>query len=113
LTRNSPVITIPGFLSPDWPLRALAGRNDLEAVVAARHAPVQAALEWLGRRGHARLTGSGASVFAAFSDRAGAHTALAGLPAGWSGFVATALERSPLAARVAAERQAGRQPGAT
>jgi 4-diphosphocytidyl-2-C-methyl-D-erythritol kinase len=112
LTRNSPVITIPGFLLPDWPQRALAGRNDLEPVVAARHPPVRAALEWLGRRGHARLTGSGASVFAAFRDRAAAQRALVGLPAGWTGFVAAALARSPLAARVAAERRVGRQPGA-
>jgi len=112
LTRNSSVITISGFLLPDWPLRALAGRNDLEAVVAARHPPVRAALEWLGRRGEARLTGSGASVFAAFRDRAAAQRALTGLPAAWTGFVAVALARSPLAARVAAERRVGRQPGA-
>jgi 4-diphosphocytidyl-2-C-methyl-D-erythritol kinase len=113
LTRNSPIIRISGFLSPDWPLKPLAGRNDLEPVVAARHPPVRAALAWLGERGRARLTGSGASVFAAFRDRAAAERALAGLPAGWTGFVAAGLARSPLAARVAAERRAGRQPGAT
>ncbi|HXQ64536.1 MAG TPA: 4-(cytidine 5'-diphospho)-2-C-methyl-D-erythritol kinase [Steroidobacteraceae bacterium] len=113
LTRNSPVITISGFLLPDWPLRALPGRNDLEAVVAERQPVVRAALEWLGRRGQARLTGSGASVFAAFRDRAAAQSALAGLPVGWTGFVAAALGRSPLAARVAAERRAGLQSGAT
>jgi 4-diphosphocytidyl-2-C-methyl-D-erythritol kinase len=113
LTRNSPVITITGFLSPDWPLTALPGRNDLEPVVAARHPPVRAALAWLGERGHARLTGSGASVFAAFADRAAAQRALAGLPAGWTGCVAAGLGRSPLAARLAAQRRAGRQAGAT
>lgn len=106
LTRNSPVITIPGFLSPDWPSRPLPGRNDLEAVVVRRVAAVGAALDWLRRRGHARMTGSGASVFASFASRAGAAAALEGLPAAWSGFVAKGLVRSPLAARAAAERGA-------
>ncbi len=108
LTRNSPIITIPGFLSSDWPARPLPGRNDLEPVVAARHPHVHAALEWLGGRGQARLTGSGSSVFAAFAAREAAQAALEGLPREWTGFVATGLARSPLAARVAAERSAGR-----
>lgn len=110
LTRNSEIITIPGFLSPGWPTRPLAGRNDLQPVVATRHPPVRAALEWLGRRAEARLTGSGGAVFAAFSARSAAQAALAGLPAGWTGFVATGLSRSPLEARVQAEREAGRPP---
>ena len=108
LTRNSPVITIAGFLTSDWPSQPLAGRNDLEPIVAERYPPVRAALDWLGRRGHARLTGSGASVFAAFADRGAARAALAGLPDDWMGFVATGLARSPLAARVATERSGGR-----
>jgi 4-diphosphocytidyl-2-C-methyl-D-erythritol kinase len=110
LTRNSPIITIPGFLSAGWTAAPLPGRNDLEPVVAARHPPVRAALEWLGRRGHARLTGSGGAVFAAFADAQAAQAALAGLPAGWTGFVATGLARSPLAARLDAERDLRRQP---
>jgi 4-diphosphocytidyl-2-C-methyl-D-erythritol kinase len=108
LTRNSPVITIPGFLSSDWYARALPGRNDLEPVVAARHPAVRAALEWLGARGAARLTGSGACVFAAFGTESGAHAALAGLPADWTGMVARGLARSPLAARAAAEQSEAR-----
>jgi len=84
----------------------LPGRNDLEPVVAARHPAVRAALEWLGARGAARMTGSGASVFAAYADRRAAQAALDGLPAGWTGFVAEGLHRSPLAARLAAERDA-------
>jgi 4-diphosphocytidyl-2-C-methyl-D-erythritol kinase len=110
LTRNSPIITIPGFLSPGWPTRPLAGRNDLEPVVVARHPPVRAALDWLGKRGEARLTGSGGAVFAAFATRAAAQAALAGLPAGWTGIAATGLSRSPLATRVAQERSAGGPP---
>ena len=108
LTRNSPIITIPGFLSSDWPTRALPGRNDLERVVVRREPAVRAALDWLKARGHARMTGSGAAVFAAFATATAAEAALAGLPAKWSGFVVTGLAQSPLAARAAAERSGGR-----
>jgi 4-diphosphocytidyl-2-C-methyl-D-erythritol kinase len=103
LTRNSAVIRIAGFLRPGWP-SGLPGHNDLEPVVAARYPPVRAALEWLGARGVARLTGSGACVFAPFGDRAAATRALDGLPAGWTGYAVTGLGSSPLAARLAAER---------
>jgi 4-diphosphocytidyl-2-C-methyl-D-erythritol kinase len=103
LTRNSPVIKIEGFLSRDWPLRPLPGRNDLQPVVAARHRAVMAALSWLGERGHARLTGSGGCVFAAFMDTASAAAALVGLPEEWQGFVATSLTESLLHLRLAHE----------
>jgi 4-diphosphocytidyl-2-C-methyl-D-erythritol kinase len=103
LTRNSPMITIPGFLLPGWPA-GLPGRNDLEPVTAARHAPVRAALAWLGARGMARMTGSGAAVFAPYAERAAAEAAIAALPDGWSGYAVDALPRSPLLARLAAER---------
>jgi 4-diphosphocytidyl-2-C-methyl-D-erythritol kinase len=103
LTRNSLMIRIPGFLAPGWP-SGLPGHNDLEPVVAARYPPVRAALEWLGARGVARLTGSGACVFAPFVDRAAAARALDGLPAGWTGYATTGLRCSPLAARLAANR---------
>jgi 4-diphosphocytidyl-2-C-methyl-D-erythritol kinase len=110
LTRNSPAITIPGSPLPSGDGAQLPGRNDLEPVVAARHPAVRAALDWLGARGAARMTGSGASVFAVCADRRAAQAALDGLPAGWTGFVAEGLSRSPLAARLAAERRAGHLP---
>ena len=110
LTRNSQPITIPGSPLPVGDGVQLPGRNDLEPVVVARHPAVRAALEWLGARGPARMTGSGASVFAAFADRRAADAALDGLPAGWTGFVAEGLHRSPLAARLAAERCAAHLP---
>lgn len=100
LTRNSVPIKIHGSFSPGWPAHELPGRNDLEPVVVARHAPVRAALGWLGRRGRARLTGSGACVFAAYADERAARAALAGLPAEWRGFVAAGLARSPLLERL-------------
>ncbi len=101
LTRNSPKVTIGSFLA------SLASgetpRNDLEPVVRARHAGVREALEWLGRRGAARLTGSGACVFATYADRAAAMSALRGLPEGWTGFVANGINRSPLLERSIAD----------
>jgi 4-diphosphocytidyl-2-C-methyl-D-erythritol kinase len=107
LTRNSPPITMPGFPLSGAAGAALPGRNDLEPVVAARHPAVRLALDWLGVRGAARMTGSGACVFAAFDDRARAAAALANLPAGWIGFAAVGLPVSPLLARLAAERGTG------
>ncbi len=110
LTRNSEAITIPGSPLPFGFGAPLPGRNDLEPVVVARHPAVRAALAWLGARAAARMTGSGASVFAGFADRLGAEAALDGLPAGWTGFVAEGLQRSPLAARLAAEHDAAQRP---
>jgi 4-diphosphocytidyl-2-C-methyl-D-erythritol kinase len=92
LTRNSPKITIRGFLQA-------GGRNDCEPVVSARHPEVRAALDWLGARGAARLTGTGACVFAAFARREDAEAALAGLPPAWTGYAARGLAVSPLLAR--------------
>ncbi|NIP73689.1 MAG: 4-(cytidine 5'-diphospho)-2-C-methyl-D-erythritol kinase [Gammaproteobacteria bacterium] len=95
LTRNSAPITISDFLT---------GRtcNDCEAVVVRRYPLVGEALDWLRRRaGQARLTGTGACVYAACADEATARTALSGLPAGWRGFAARGLNRSPLLERLA------------
>jgi 4-diphosphocytidyl-2-C-methyl-D-erythritol kinase len=99
LTRNSPKIKIRDFLQT-------GGRNDCEPVVTARHPEVRRAIEWLGRSGRARMTGTGSCVFAGFDARAQAAAALARLPEGWQGFVARGLAVSPLAARLELERQA-------
>lgn len=72
-------------------------RNDLEPVVAHRYPPVREHLEWLSRQGGGRLTGSGACVFARFSDRESAEAVHGRLPAGMNGFVARGLEEHPLA----------------
>lgn len=89
LTRNSPPITIIDFV-------AGVGGNDCEAVVYRRHPEVAAAARWLEQFGQARLTGTGACVFAAFPDGASAERVLARLPAGWTGFIAQGCTRSPL-----------------
>lgn len=101
LTRNSPKVTMGSFLAQVGGGGVL--RNDLEPVVRARHAGVRQALEWLGRRGTARLTGSGSCVFAAFATEAAAQAATIGVPAAWTAFVARGVDRSPLLDRGVAD----------
>ena len=109
LTRNTPESTIRSFLlagphgieeegAPRLDLwRLLAdGHNDCEPVARDRYPAVAEALGLLGRFGQARMTGTGASVFAPFQTEREAGEALAGLPAGWQGFVARGVSRSPL-----------------
>lgn len=107
LTRNTPALKIAPFsadagqaiartLTPhaDW-LR-LPGRNDLQAVVVVREPEVVRHLAWLGQFGDARMTGSGACVFAAFATETAAQAVLAQCPASMQGFVAQGLDRHPL-----------------
>ena len=93
LTRNSPLITIINFLKG-------AGGNDCATVVYRRHPEVAAAADWLMRYGQARLTGTGACVFAAFPSAARAEEVLARRPPEWNGFVARGRNRSPLHERL-------------
>ena len=89
LKRDSKEIRIQGF-SVD-----LAG-NDLESVACRKHPEVARHLEWLRQFGPARMTGSGACVFAAFDSAAAARAVLARLPDSMEGFVARGAERHPL-----------------
>jgi 4-diphosphocytidyl-2-C-methyl-D-erythritol kinase len=98
LTRDSPEITIRGFLMA-------GGRNDCEPVVRKRFPAVAEALDWLGRIAPARLTGTGSCVYAAMPDEASARAALNQLPARWSGYVVRGMNRSPLVARRVLERE--------
>jgi len=91
LTGQSKALKIPPFFSGQ-------GRNDLEAVVAARYPEVAAHLEWLRQRSpQARMTGSGACVFAEFTSEAQARALYGQLPGDMRGFVARGLDRHPLA----------------
>ena len=96
LTRDCPPLKISDFLRG-------AGGNVFEPVARERYPEVAQALDYLGRYAPARLTGTGACVFAAFSDPAGARRALEPLPAGWTGFVARGANRSPLLRRLQQE----------
>jgi 4-diphosphocytidyl-2-C-methyl-D-erythritol kinase len=94
LTRNSPLITIPAPLGP-------AGRNDCEPVVRARFPPVAEALDWLAQHAPARLTGTGACVFAGFATAALAERVAARVPDAWQAWVARGVSASPLEAALA------------
>ena len=95
LTRNSPSITIADFISGD-------DRNDCLEVVRGGYPPVARAIDWLDGFARARLTGTGACVFASFSSRTEAEDVLLQAPAELPGFVARGLNRSPLLGRLAA-----------
>jgi 4-diphosphocytidyl-2-C-methyl-D-erythritol kinase len=71
-------------------------RNDLEPVVSKRYPEVARHLAWLKQHGKARMSGSGACVYAEFSTESAAHAARAQLPQTMRGFVARGLERHPL-----------------
>lgn len=86
LTRDTPPLTIRS-LPPD------GGRNDCEPVVRARHPEVAAVLDRLAPYG-ARLTGTGACVFAAFGQRAAAEAAARALPREWQTFVVRGLQHA-------------------
>lgn len=96
LTRDSRPLTIDGFLSGDQ------GVNVCEPVVRARYPEVAEVLDWLGGFAPARMSGTGACVFAGFGDRGRAEAVLAVLPNRWRGFVARGRNRSPLLDMVAA-----------
>ncbi|OFZ68558.1 MAG: 4-(cytidine 5'-diphospho)-2-C-methyl-D-erythritol kinase [Betaproteobacteria bacterium RBG_16_58_11] len=89
LTRNTLPVTMSAFSAGQV-------RNDLEPVVSARYPAVAQHLKWLKQYGDARMTGSGACVFAAFNTEREARDVLAGKPVEIEGFVARGLDRHPL-----------------
>ncbi len=74
------------------------GKNDLQPVATGMFAPIAQAIDWLGSYGDARMTGSGACVFCAFSSEAEADMVLRKVPATWTAWKAKALARHPIAA---------------
>jgi len=95
LTRDTKPVRIADFSRGLADGRAF-GRNDLQVVATRLFPQVAAAIDWLGRHGDARMTGSGACVFCAFDSRQAADDVLALLPSGWRGWTAKALQRHPL-----------------
>jgi 4-diphosphocytidyl-2-C-methyl-D-erythritol kinase len=74
------------------------GHNDLEAAAVAQYPQVGEAVQALRRASpSARMTGSGACVFASFASEDGARRALAMLPPSTPGCVVRTLARHPLA----------------
>jgi 4-diphosphocytidyl-2-C-methyl-D-erythritol kinase len=95
LTRNSPPITIHGFL-------ASGGRNDCLDVVRRRYPEVARALDWLSFYGHARLTGTGACVFVSVESMDRGREIVSKLPPASDAFLVRGLNDSPLLERLSA-----------
>jgi 4-diphosphocytidyl-2-C-methyl-D-erythritol kinase len=76
--------------------RAGTGGNDLQPVACRLHPEVARHLAWLSGSGTARMSGSGACVFAEYANAAAANAAFAALPPDMHGFVARGLDRHPL-----------------
>ncbi len=93
LTRNTPSVTISALSEG---MRNNDLRNDLEPVACALYPEVAESLAWLKTWGNARMTGSGACVFAAFPDRTAAEKVFALRPGHLKGFVADGVDRHPL-----------------
>ncbi|HAT29290.1 MAG TPA: 4-(cytidine 5'-diphospho)-2-C-methyl-D-erythritol kinase [Janthinobacterium sp.] len=72
------------------------GRNDLQQVATRLFPPVAEAIKWLSCYGKARMTGSGACVFCAFSSREEADRVLSNVPPIWTAWTAKSLSHHPL-----------------
>ena len=93
LIRDCPAITIRDFLAGQ-------GHNVCEPIVTKLYPQIRTALDALGRYcrpgAEARMTGTGACVFAPFESEQDARQAWSALSTDWNGFVAKGLNRSPV-----------------
>jgi 4-diphosphocytidyl-2-C-methyl-D-erythritol kinase len=90
LTRDTSAIKVAAFLER-------GGQNDCEALVRKLYQQVDNALIWLQKFDrNARMTGTGACVFASFESAEIAHNVQAQLPKHLPGFVAQGVNQSPL-----------------
>jgi len=96
LTRDSHTITLSAFFDGQH-------RNDLQNVVERRYPEVRNALIWLGNHSEARLTGSGACVFARFGSRAAAQAVANAAPPRVQTWVVQGMNQTPSAQAIASE----------
>jgi 4-diphosphocytidyl-2-C-methyl-D-erythritol kinase len=90
LTRDTSAIKVAAFLEQ-------GGQNDCEALVRKLYPQVDNALIWLQKFDrNARMTGTGACVFASFASVEEALKVQAILPKNLPGFVAQGVNQSPL-----------------
>lgn len=89
LVRNTPKLDI-------MDIPTVSTHNDCENLVKKYYPEVAKSLAWLLKYAPSRMTGTGASCFAAFSDKQSALKALSEMPKSLSGFVAQACNNSPL-----------------
>jgi len=88
LNRSCSPITIRDFLAGQ-------GGNVFEPVVMAKYPIIGEAMQALNAFAKARLTGTGACVFASFETKQAAEQAWDELSKDWDGFVAKGQNRSP------------------
>jgi 4-diphosphocytidyl-2-C-methyl-D-erythritol kinase len=98
LTRSTEPVTVADFLGHQAESQDSMGfgKNDLQDVAARLFPPVAEAIEWLGNHGAARMTGSGACVFSAFSSEQEAEQVLKLMPAKWKAWKARSLTKHPM-----------------
>ncbi|MCH8536545.1 MAG: 4-(cytidine 5'-diphospho)-2-C-methyl-D-erythritol kinase [Alkalimonas sp.] len=89
LPRNTTPLRYEEVLTAEW-------RNDCQPLVEQLYPNVALTLQWLLEYAPSRMTGTGASVFAGFSDRMQAEKALSTMPAFCRGFVARGVSESPV-----------------
>ncbi|MFN3986223.1 MAG: 4-(cytidine 5'-diphospho)-2-C-methyl-D-erythritol kinase [Rhodocyclaceae bacterium] len=89
LTRNSEPIRIADFVMS-------TARNDLQAVACRLYPEVGSAVEWLAQHAPARMTGSGACVFAEAGSQAAAEAIASSCPARWRAWAVRGMIRHPL-----------------
>ena len=92
LTRNSKPVTLLDFSG----VPTYLGRNDLQDVAIAMFPQIGAAMCWLNDFGLARMSGSGACVYAAFATKEQAETVVAAAVGKWQAWTAKSLHRHPL-----------------
>ncbi len=100
LTRHCAPIKIADFLAGQ-------GANVCEPVVRNRYPEVGEALDWLARHAEPRMSGTGATVYAAFASREAAESVARQAPARWQAVPAVGLNRSPLVERLRRAQTAG------
>lgn len=98
LTREAPPITIRGFLAGH-------SENVFEPVVRKRFPQVAEALDWLSQYAKAKLTGTGACVYAAFESEGQASEIAAKVPREWKGFKARGMNDSPLYKKLSSHQE--------
>ena len=89
LTRDTEAIKITDFA-------ASITRNDLQAVACNRYPEVGAAIDWLSQFAPARMTGSGACVFAQVASESDADRIVESCPGRFRAWKAPSLMRHPL-----------------
>lgn len=89
LTRNTTPIKIADFVTS-------ATRNDLQPVACSRFPEVKRVIDWLAHYAPARMTGSGACVFAETASEADADRIVESCPAAWQAWKVLSLARHPL-----------------